>query len=78
MSEFNLRLIASNAPGSLEQILQSTVSQGFNITRFDAELKSERNQYEVTLRLQGTCPKEPLILALAGYSSIRELMPCRR
>ncbi len=78
MSEFNLKLIASNAPGCLEQILESTTRQGFNITRFDAELKNERDQYEVTLRLQGSQPKEPLILALAGYSSIRELMPCRR
>ncbi|MGY0218853.1 hypothetical protein ACWJJH_15915 [Endozoicomonadaceae bacterium StTr2] len=78
MSEFNLKLVANNAPGSLEQILESTVSQGFNITRFDAELKGERDQYEVTLRLQGSQPKESLILALAGSSSIRELMPCRR
>lgn len=77
MDELNLRVVITNDPGSLEQVLHSSSEGGLLVKSFTAEHKPERNHYEVTLCIAGCMSPHQIINKLAQHEHIRELTPIK-
>lgn len=78
MSELNLRLITTNNPASLENVLHCSQESGLHLKSFTAELIPERGHYEVRMCVSGCTNQHELVGRLASQEHIRELTPLKR
>ena len=74
MSELNLRLITTDHPGSLEELVHGS---GLHLKRFIAERIPEKGHYQVTMCVSGLANPHQLVGRLACQEYIRELTPIK-
>ncbi|MFK0570688.1 hypothetical protein [Endozoicomonas sp.] len=77
MNELNLRLITTNDPNALEQVLQCSSENGLHLKSFSAELNPQKDQYEINMCVSGFSSQHQIVGRLAQQEYIRELSPVK-